>query len=263
MGIMRIALCDDEASLAQSYAGRIREWALRTGISCRISILSSPEELLFEIQDRCLYDLLLLDIEMPGMNGLELARRIRRTDSKVMIVFLTNYDHFVFQGYEVGAFRYLMKAEVPGKLEALMDAAAAWWEEEKEYLLVRAGGGEERLELTEILYLEASRHDTILHTLTRERLLKLPISGLAVQLPDYFVPAHRSYIVNLRYVEKLSRTECLMHGGARVPVGRAAYGALNEAFIEYYKKLRDIEIKSMSRSMDTEKERYRNGEKQK
>lgn len=183
MGIMRIALCDDEISLAQSYAGRIREWALRTGHSCEISILCSPKELLFESQDGCFYDLLLLDIEMPGMNGLELARAIWQTDRKVMIVFLTNFENFVFQGYEVGAFRYLMKAEVPRKLDALMDAAAAEWEEEKEYLLLRAGGGEERLELTELLYLEASRHDTILHTLTGERLLKYPISGLAARLP--------------------------------------------------------------------------------
>lgn len=243
MGIMRVALCDDEVSLAQSYAGRIREWALRTGHSCEISILGSPKELLFEVQDGCLYDLLLLDIEMPGMNGLELARVIRRTDRKVMIVFLTNYENFVFQGYEVGAFRYLMKTEIPGKLDALMDAAAAQWEEEKEYLLLRAGGGEERLELTEILYLEASRHDTILHTLTGERLLKFPISGLAARLPEYFVFSHRSYLVSLRYVEKLSRTECLMQGGTQVPVGRAFYGALNEAFIDHYKKLRDIEIK--------------------
>lgn len=245
MGIIRIALCDDEASLAQSYAGMIREWALRRGHSCEISILCSPEELLFESQDGCFYDLLLLDIEMPGMNGLELARRIRRTDRKIKIVFLTNYENFVFQGYEVGAFRYLMKAEISGKLDSLMDAVAEEWEEEKEYLLIRAGGGEEKLELTEILYLEASRHDTILHTLEGERLLKFPISGLAAQLPGYFVFSHRSYLVNLRHLERLSRTECLMHGGDRVPVGRAAYGALNEAFIAHYKRRKDIEIKEI------------------
>lgn len=237
---MRIALCDDEISLAQSYAGIIRKWSQKTGYPCEISTFSSSRNLLFEFQDGYCFDLLLLDIEMPEMNGMELARTIRQIDRRVMIVFLTNYDNFVFEGYEVGAFRYLMKSEAEEKLSPLLDHVASEQGQEKEYLLIRAGGGEERLELSSILYLEASKHDTILYTKEENRLLKLPISKLAELLPENFLFSHRSFIVNLQYLERLSKTECLMSNAATVPVSRAAYGALNEAFIAYYKKLKGI-----------------------
>ena len=237
---MRIALCDDEISLVQSYAGIIREWSQKTGYPCEISTFCSSRNLLFEFQDGYRFDLLLLDIEMPEMNGMELARAIRQIDRRVMIVFLTNYDNFVFEGYEVGAFRYLMKSEAEKKLFPLLDHVAAEQGQEKEYLLIRAGGGEERLELSSLLYLEASKHDSILHAKEGDRLLKLPISKLAELLPENFLFSHRSFIVNLQYLERLSKTECLMSNGASVPVSRAAYGALNEAFIAFYKKLKGI-----------------------
>lgn len=241
---MRIALCDDEEALAQSYAGEIQKWADQTGRFCQVSLFASPQALLFECQEGCPFHLLLLDIEMPGMNGMELARALRRRERSVVIAFLTNYDHFVFEGYEVGAFRYLMKSQVKEKLRPLLEDAAALWEQEKEYLLVSAGGGMERLELNDIVYLEASRHDTILHTAGGSRLLRMPISRLAGQLPGYFVCAHRSFLVNLHYLERLSRTECVMSGGACVPVGRKAYGALSDAFIAYYKEQEGLETKA-------------------
>lgn len=233
---MRIALCDDEILLVQSYAEMIRKWSQKTECPCEINTFCSPKNLLLELQDGYLYDLLLLDIEMPGMNGMELARAVRQIDHSVMIVFLTNYDHFVFEGYEVGAFRYLLKPEAEEKLYPLLNHVAAEREQDKEYLLVHSGGREERLDLCAILYLEASRHDTVLHTKEGEQLLKLPISKLAGLLPENFRFSHRSFMVNLQYLERLSKTECLMSNEDRVPVSRASYGALNEAFIAYYKK---------------------------
>lgn len=238
--MIRIALCDDEAALMQSYAGMIREWSDRTGCPCEISTFNSSRNLLLEFRDGYFFDLLLLDIEMPEMNGMELAREIRQTDRKVIIVFLTNYDNFVFEGYEVGAYRYLMKSKAAEKLGGLLDDVAER-EQEMEYLLVRAGGCDERLELSGILYLEASRHDTLLHTRDGERLLKMPIHKLAELLPENFLFCHRSFMVNLQYLERLSKTECLMYSGETVPVSRAAYGPLNEAFIGYYKKREGIE----------------------
>lgn len=236
---MRIALCDDNPTLTRTFTELIMSWSAGSGCKCQVVCFHSPKELLFETQGTYPFELMLLDIEMPDMSGMELARIIRRTDQKVLIAFLTNYADFVFDGYEVGAFRYLLKAQANEKLFPLLDEAGTKLEREKHYLLVKAQGEDIRLELTEILYLEADRHDTIIHMEKESRLLKLPISKLSPLLGEAYAMAHRSYIVNLEYVERLSRKECLMSNGERVPVSRGAFGSLNCAFISYYKGDRD------------------------
>ena len=228
---MRVAVCDDEATLGLFYKKLMEE----SVSGCQVELFRSPKEFLFETQGSYPFDLIFLDIEMPDMNGMELARRIRTTDETVPIVFLTNYADFVFDGYEVGAYRYLMKENAAEKLGGLLQEIGRKQEEKKEYLLVRSGGEDVRLTLSEIYYLEASKHDTVVHGSKGEQLLRLPISKLVPQLPEYFAAAHRSYLVNLSYVERVSRTECGLMGGECVPVSRGAFEALNEAFLEFYK----------------------------
>lgn len=229
---MRVAVCDDEASLGLYYKQLMEE----SVSGCQVELFCSPKEFLFETQGSYPFDLIFLDIEMPDMNGMELARRIRTTDQTVPIVFLTNYADFVFDGYEVGAYRYLMKETAPEKLGELLREVGRKQEEKKEYLLVRSGGEDVRLTLSEIYYMEASKHDTVVHGRGGELLLRLPISKLARKLPEYFAAAHRSYLVNLSYVERISRTECGLVGGDCVPVSRGAYESLNQAFLEFYRR---------------------------
>lgn len=237
---MRIALCDDEPATAQVFAELIRSWSGLRDCPCEITAFSSAKALLFEAQGSFAFDLILLDIEMPGMNGMDLAKEIRRLDGEVPIAFLTNYQDFVFEGYEVGAFRYILKTQAEEKLFPMLDEVQKKLEQTKNYLLVKAQGEDIRLDLNGIMYLEAQKHDTAVHMGEKTFMLRQPISGLAGLLGEGFAAAHRSYIVNLDYVERLSRTECRMTNGECVPVSRGAYARLNEAFISHYKAARGL-----------------------
>ena len=106
---MKLAFIDDEPAQSLVLKDMILAWEQKTGQACEITVFESGEAFLFEHPDNYPYDLLLLDIQMKGLSGIELAKRIREKDEKIMLAFLTNCGEYVFAGYEVLAARYLMK----------------------------------------------------------------------------------------------------------------------------------------------------------
>lgn len=234
---MRIAVCDDEAVLREWLERLAGEWGALRGCPCQVWAYPSGEAMLFEAAGSYPYDLLLLDVELGGMSGVDLARAVRETDRRVPIAFLTNHPGYVFQGYEVSALRYLLKPVERGALFALLDLAREQLAREPAYLVLQVDGDARRVDQEEILCLEARGHHTAVHTASGTLEIKTTFSALSRQLGEGFVPAHRSFLVNLRYVERVGRTECLLEGGLRVPVSRGAWGKLNQAFIRYYREV--------------------------
>lgn len=235
---MRLAICDDEgplAALLEELAGR---WSGERGCPCSMRTFASGEELLFETGGSYPFDLILLDVDLGAGNlsGLELARKIRETDGRVALAFLTNYPDHVFAGYEVCALRYLIKPVAEERLFPLLDLARERSGRDSRYLVLEVDGEQRRVEEDGVLYLEARGHMVLLETVTGAILVKTSLSTLARRLGKEFVPTHRSFIVNLRYVERVGRAECLLEGGRRVPVSRGVWEKLNRAFIDYYRE---------------------------
>ena len=235
---MRVVICDDEGALAGAVEALAGRWSAARGTPCRVRTFASGEELLFETAGSYPYDLILLDIDLGGGNlsGLELARRIRETDARVALAFLTNHPGYVFAGYEVSALRYLMKPVAEDNLFPLLDLVLSRLGRASRYLAVEADGEHLRLEEDAILYLEARGHAVRIETEGGPVTVKEPLSALACRLGTDFVPAHRSFLVNLRRVERVGRTACLLEGGRSVPVSRGAWERLSRAFIDYYRE---------------------------
>ena len=122
---MHIAICDDEGAMAARVEQCAERWSVECGQFCDVRAFSSGEELLFETADSYPFDLILLDIDLGGgkLSGLDLARKIRETDIRVSLAFLTNYPDHVFEGYEVAALRYIMKPVTEENLFPLLDLA--------------------------------------------------------------------------------------------------------------------------------------------
>lgn len=235
---MRVVICDDEGALAGAVEALAGRWSADRGTPCRVRTFASGEELLFETAGSYPYDLILLDIDLGGGNlsGLELARRIRETDARVALAFLTNHPGYVFAGYEVAALRYLMKPVTEDNLFPLLDLVLSRLGRASRYLAVEADGEQLRLEEDAILYLEARGHAVRIETEGGPVTVKEPLSALARRLGTDFVPAHRSFLVNLRRVERVGRAACLLEGGRSVPVSRGAWEKLSRAFIDYYRE---------------------------
>ena len=238
---MRLAYCDDE-EIQLEYMQRLAEhWAKQTGVSLTYCAYKSAEELRFENTEGYPFDLLILDIDMqgmdgmPGMSGMELARKIRTKDSRIPILFLTNKREYVFEGYEVQALRYLLKPISEEKLFPLLNEVCATAREEVQSLIVPADGEHCKIAVADILYLEAEGHYVRIHTVKRDYTVKRAFAELTGELTNGFVLTHRSYLVHLRHVERVQRTECILSDDSSVPVSRNSYKAVNEAFIGYWK----------------------------
>ena len=147
---MRIAICDDEAAMAALVEQLVGRWSVERGQSCdtRTFPFSSGEEMLFETAGSYPFDLILLDIDLGGgkLSGLDLARKIRETDIRVSLAFLTNYPDHVFEGYEVAALRYLMKPVTEENLFPLLDLGLERMGRVGRYLVLEVDGEQRRVE---------------------------------------------------------------------------------------------------------------------
>ena len=161
--MLRIAYCEDESAQAQQVKSFWKEWSKAREINCQVEIFQNAESFLFaqEPLRRLPYDMLLLDIRMKEMDGFELAKNIRTFDSELKIVFLTSDPGYVFEGYEVAAWRYLLKPVTKQKLFELGDALAAEQGRRKPSVLLEQSGEQVRVDLDEVLSVEVCGHDDL------------------------------------------------------------------------------------------------------
>ena len=120
----KIAICDDSDADRQYVFDMVKAWAEASGHTVQVDSFPSAESFLFRYEEENDYDILLLDIEMGGMDGVSMAKRIRRENAAVQIVFITGYSDYIAEGYEVAALHYLMKPVSRDKLFAVLDRAA-------------------------------------------------------------------------------------------------------------------------------------------
>ena len=240
---MRLAYCDDEKIQLEYVQELAENWAAGQGEPMTYVAYQSAKELLFENMDSYPFDLLILDIDMAGMNGMELARKIREKDAKLPILFLTNRKEYVFEGYEVHALRYLLKPLDEEKLFPILDELRIAEQEEKAYVIVSVAGENRKIDQTDILSVEVNGHYLLIHTTKKVYEVKMSLVEMTELLAgskkdgakDVFIATHRSFLVNLEHVERVMRTECLLSDGSSVPISRNCYKAVNEAFIQYYR----------------------------
>lgn len=275
-GFVNIAVCDDESAEAAYIASLARKWAGARGVGARLREYGSAEEYLFHCEDGKHADILLLDIQMKEMRGIELARRIRgggsigraevggvidggagctsasagisaRTGAgagacaggeSVQIVFVTGYPDFIAEGYDVSALHYLMKPVSEAKLFEVLDKAAARLQKtgQAPALLVQTPEATERVPLGDILYIESFAHYVAIQTVSRRIEARANIGELEKSAGGGFARCHRSYIVGLRHVSRITRAEVVLDGGGAIPLSRRLYTKVNLAFIAYHKE---------------------------
>lgn len=229
----QICICDDDETAASQLSALAAAWGRERDLCVERSVYASAEAFLFACGGGHTPDILLLDIEMPGLNGVELARRVRGSDHEVQIVFVTGYMEYIADGYDVEALHYLIKPVDAEKLYGVLDRAVQRLGERRESLLVEYDGRLNRLPLYEIRWAEVQGNYTTLHA-GRDYTLKRPLKELEKQLDGSFFRTGRSYIVNLRFVQTVTRTEVTLTDGSRVPLFRGGFDAIHRAMVEYF-----------------------------
>ncbi len=228
----RIAVCDDVEADVQYIVDKVKKWAEMRQERAAVEIFSSGESFLFRYAEQKDYDILLLDIEMASMNGIELAKEIRRDNEGVQIIFITGYSDYIAEGYEVAALHYLMKPVKEEKLFQILDRAVVKLQKNERVLILSCGGETVRVPVHEIRYLEVLHNYVTVHA-KREYTVKKTLGEFQREMDERFYRMGRSYIVNLSCIERITRTEVFLSGGEILPLPRGQYELLNRAFIEY------------------------------
>ena len=228
----KIAICDDSQADRDYVASLVRRWASEWDRTAHIEAFSSAEGFLFHYAEESDFDILLLDIEMGAMDGVSLAKRVRKDNEAVQIVFVTGYSDYIAEGYEVAALHYLMKPVSGEKLFAVLNRALEKRKREERCLNLELGGEMVRIPFYDIRYLDVRQNYVTIHA-KAEYTVKRSLNEFEKELDDRFFRAGRSLIINLKYIRRVTKTEVSLSDGTLLPLPRGAYEPLNRAIIKH------------------------------
>ena len=230
----KIAICDDSTADQNYIKDMTRRWAAKGRHVLHIDTFASAESFLFHYAEHKNYDILLLDIEMEGMDGISLAKKLRQENDQVQIVFVTGFPDFMAQGYEVSALHYLLKPLEEETLCRVLDRAAANLKKADRSVIFTVDGEALRLDVREIMSAEALAHFCRINTLRGQFEVRQNFSELAEKLGEGFIRTHRSYLVQVACIRRISKTEVILDNWEKVPLSRSNYHAANQAFIRHF-----------------------------
>ena len=228
----RMAIVDDSDADGSFVMTLLEQWAVQRQVPILAERFSSAEQFLFRYaEDKC-WDILLLDIEMGAMDGVTMAKKVRQDNEAVQIVFITGYSDYIAEGYEVAALHYLMKPVNPEKLLTVLDRALEKRKQEERCLNLEVYGELVRLPFYEIRYLDVHQNYVTVHAKT-DYTVKRTLGDFEKELDDRFHRVGRGMILNLRFIQRVTKTEVRLSDGTVLPLPRGAYESLNRAIIQH------------------------------
>ena len=230
--MIRIAIVEDEEVYSRQLEEYLNTFMRESGETISYRVFRNGEQLLFDYQPD--YDILLMDVEMPGMDGITAARKVREQDQEVIILFITNMAQYALQGYTVQARSYLLKpVNYYGFAMELQGAIDTLAKRRTSALLVLGEDGLQKVRIGDILYIESRKHDLFIHTAAGVIRIRESMRNMEARLEGYyFVRCNVSYLVNLVYVNGIREDDVIV-GQERLPVSRQKRKAFIRALSLY------------------------------
>lgn len=228
--MINIGICDDEASMRRLLRAPLEQKLQLLGADYRIFEYDCGETLLARPETEWL-DILFLDIEMKQLSGMETARNLRKRDSHTLLIFVTAYPDFVFQGYEVHAFHYILKPYENQKIMKVLEQAIKELGQNREhYFTLEQKSGTTKIPAKKILAFSSDRRKIIISLEDGNKLeFYGKLDAVETDLPDYFIRCHNRHLVNLNYVTALEKDGCTLRSQS-FPVSRAYRQSVEIAF---------------------------------
>ncbi len=239
--MIRTAICDDEPNTRAYLASLVQAQPY----PCEVVEYASADDCL---ADRREGDLLFLDIELnlsgTGLDGMALAKKIREGDllKQPVIIFVTGYERYVFDAFDVGAFQYLLKPVEEGKFAQVFARAAEQImygrkkTQKARSLVLQSANVKKIVPWDNIYYIESSNHKVVLHLKEGESAYYAKIRDLELELQEQFFRIHKGYLVNLFYVDGYSKTEVTLTNGEKLLISKYKYQDFVKAYFRFLKK---------------------------
>lgn len=232
MRILNIAVCDDEKVICRQIKELIEE---QMSDAC-VSLYNSGKELLTEENQ---FDIVFLDIQMDGMNGIETARMLREKQKEILIVFITAIKEYVFEAFDVSAFHYLLKPIDEKKFKEVLIRAAEEAENHRkrkqEPLLIKTKKRSITFLKNDILYVESRGKKVEIHTKEKNTQIYASMNELEAQLGSGFYRCHRGYLVNMAYIAEYSSEDITLSNGEIIYLSKEKYGEFVKVYMRFVK----------------------------
>ena len=230
--MLRIGLCDDDKGYMEELTDMVRQWAKENKLKIELFSCDNGDKLLAQSTASHM-DIVILDIVMPLLNGMDTARELRAQDTAVKLIFLTSSPEFALESYEVKTQDYLLKPVSYDRLREALDDCCQMLCAEPKNMVLKTSFGFQKLYFGDVEYAEAQNKRVVFHLRTgREVDTPEPLHSLEDKLvsEDGFFKCHRSYLVYLPNVDHFNSTEIIMRSGRCVPIARGYAKAFQEAY---------------------------------
>lgn len=229
---MRVAIIEDEQDQALQLEEYLRAYGEENRQTFQVSRYDTGEAFLQDFHSQ--FGLILLDISLPGMDGMQTAKALRERDADVGLLFITQMAQYAIRGYEVDAMDYLLKPVSPFAFsQRIQRAISRLRKREKQYLMISDRNGSRRLAVDEIYYIESRGHNLIYHTAKGEFTLSGTITEAESRLAaHHFFRCNKGYLVSLRHVEGV-RNGCAVVQGIELLISRPRKNGFLEALTNY------------------------------
>lgn len=230
---MKFLICDDDDLMLKKLSLLIKNSPENKCYSNKIIEITNPTDV--NIADE--YDVAFLDIDMPQMSGIDLARKIHEQWPNTVIIFITNYVQYAPDGYEVGAFRYLMKNQITEKLIDYLDLAIKERTKRLRVITIQINGERINVPVSNILYMESSARIITMHLIENVRPMYQFYGNMSDIAQKFeilgFLRVHKSYLVNMKYIEIFQCKRLEIKGGILIPSSERKYSELKQRYLTW------------------------------
>lgn len=207
---MKIAICDNERQIIEDYTKIINDYLYEKNIVCSVDGFADGKSFLLLSNE---YDLVFLDYDLPDINGMDIARKIRESNGRIIIVFLTAYAEHVYDSFEVDTFRYLLKPVSEEKIYEALDKFFDIYNHNRK-IAIPTGTSVICIDVDEVIYIEAAKKHTKIKTTGNEYIANKAISVYQTEIANpHFFRTHRGYIVNMRYISTVEKNTITLTNG--------------------------------------------------
>ena len=232
--LMKILICDDEQTYLNTLRIHVEEYMINHHIPCAITALTDPTQVK---KDTAVFDLAFLDVQMPNIDGISLAKYLRRNNPKLALFFVTNYDEYQDDAMDLQAFRFFEKPFNVNRLYAGLDKAMEYIDGAYVDIFLSENGAQQRVIADEIMYVTREGRKVSIVATARVFCTAEKYDDLCNKLPQlFFYPVHKSFLVNLHYVERYTYSELLLTNGIRIPIAPRKQSAFHKFWFEYLRR---------------------------
>ena len=237
--MLNIAVCDDDTRYCAAIKKMVSDYCEEKSVDYQVTTFLSGNDFLLSQENVKQFQVIYLDINMKGLNGIEVAEKLRQWCKEIYIVFVTSYIDFTLEGYRVEALRYIMKdynTLESGIVESLDVILRKMYlkSEMKEFCFRE---GIRKIPLRQIEMVESNLHNLCfiiyVRSVEKKYTMAAKLNDIQEILPDDFVRIHQSYLVNIRYIKEISNYQVTLSTGKILPVARSKYKNIRERFLLY------------------------------